>query len=65
MTSSHIHLPFISALDAATVVTKSASANANKYLSPYSSLLQAPMSSLANNAHDRADVSFSAILGYN
>jgi hypothetical protein len=65
MTSSHIQLPFISALDASSIVTKGVGADATKHLSPYSSLLQAPMSSLANNAHDRADVSFSAILGYN
>jgi hypothetical protein len=65
MNSSHIHLPTISALDAASVVTKSVGAEAPGRLSAYSSLLQAPMSSLGNNTHDRADVSFSAILGYN
>jgi hypothetical protein len=34
-------------------------------LSAYATLLTAPMSLLASNAADRADVSFAAILGYN
>ncbi|TKC87931.1 hypothetical protein FAZ69_16870 [Trinickia terrae] len=33
--------------------------------SPYATLLQAPMSSLASNVSERADVSSIAILGYN
>jgi hypothetical protein len=61
---SHIHHPFVSAHDAAVTVSDSAS-DAVKHPSAYSSLLQAPMLSLATNAHDRADVFFSAILGYN
>ena len=62
--NSHIHLPFVSARDAAIAVSDAAS-DSVKHPSAYSSLLQAPTLSLATNAHDRADVFFSAILGYN
>jgi hypothetical protein len=36
-----------------------------KRISLYKALLHAPMSTLASNVSDRADVSFAAILGYN
>jgi hypothetical protein len=48
-----------------TGVRSGKQANQKRRDSPYATLLQAPMSSMACNVSDRSDIKAVAILGYN